>query len=111
MRKFAIVAAAAILGVAFTMSVPRAYAASKVNCDEVMKELQAGKKPKEVAKDMKISRSSVYRCRRKARRMAKAETKSHKSTAAMHKATEAGAATNKAAAPKAEASPAANEKK
>ena len=30
----------------------------------VMTELQAGKKVAEVAKDMKISKSSVYRCRK-----------------------------------------------
>jgi len=48
---------------------PKAYAASrkKVDCAEVMTELQGGKKVAEVAKDMKISKSSVYSCRKKAK--------------------------------------------
>ena len=44
-----------------------AFAASKVDCDAVMSELNGGKKVAEVAKDLKISRSSVYRCRKKAK--------------------------------------------
>ena len=46
------------------------YAANKhkIDCSQVMTELQAGKKVAEVAKDMKISRSSVYRCRRAAKK-------------------------------------------
>jgi Mor family transcriptional regulator len=85
MKRLAKVAAlaflAATLGVA-TM-VPSAYAArNKVDCAKVMEELNAGKKPREVAKDLKISRSSVYRCRRQARRAAKeAEKKPEKQTA------------------------------
>ena len=47
---------------------PSAWAASKVDCSQVMSELQGGKKPAEVAKDMKISRSSVYRCRKMAKK-------------------------------------------
>lgn len=76
MNKFALVAASAILGLAmaFTSVIP-AYAASKVDCDAVMKELSSGKKVKEVATDMKISTSSVYRCRRHAREAAKSESK------------------------------------
>jgi hypothetical protein len=51
-----------------SFAVPAAQAAgSKVNCESVMQELNAGKKPKQVAQDMKISVSSVYRCRRQAR--------------------------------------------
>ncbi len=77
MRKFAIAAAsvalAAIMAIGF--STPAAFAASKVDCEAVMSALNSGKKPKEVATDMKISVSSVYRCRRHAREAAKAATK------------------------------------
>jgi len=37
----------------------------KIDCGQVMSELGSGKKPKEVAESMKISTSSVYRCRKK----------------------------------------------
>lgn len=78
MRKLAIATASAMLGVALTLSmmVPAAYAADKVDCDAVMQELNSGKKAKEVASDMKISASSVYRCKRHAKAAAKSETKS-----------------------------------
>jgi hypothetical protein len=62
----------ACLGVAsllaFTGFAPNAFAARgvKVDCVKVMQELDSGKKPKEVAADMKISTSSVYKCRRRA---------------------------------------------
>ena len=57
-------AVATALSLQFGLS--KAYAAShkKVDCTEVMTELQGGKKVAEVAKDMKISKSSVYRCRK-----------------------------------------------
>jgi hypothetical protein len=76
MRKFAMIAASAMLGmaVAFSAAVP-ALAASKVDCDAVMAALGSGKKAKEVASDMKISTSSVYRCKRHAKEAAKAATK------------------------------------
>lgn len=38
---------------------------AKVDCGQVMSELGGGKKPKEVAESMKISVSSVYRCRKR----------------------------------------------
>jgi len=38
---------------------------AKIDCEQVMSELGSGKKPKEVAESMKISVSSVYRCRKK----------------------------------------------
>jgi predicted transcriptional regulator len=66
-------ALAASLAVATALSLQfglsKAYAAShkKVDCAAVMTELQAGKKVAEVAKDMKISKSSVYTCRKKAK--------------------------------------------
>lgn len=43
-----------------------AYAA-KVDCTKVMAELNSGKKAKVVAKDLGISTSSVYRCKKKSR--------------------------------------------
>ncbi|HVA84348.1 MAG TPA: hypothetical protein VNF28_05565 [Candidatus Binataceae bacterium] len=63
-------AVAAALSLQFGLS--SVYAANKVDCAQVMTELQGGKKVAEVAKDMKISRSSVYRCRRAAKKEAKA---------------------------------------
>jgi hypothetical protein len=66
------IAVATALSVQFGVS--KAYAAShkKVDCAAVMTELQAGKKVAEVAKDMKISKSSVYTCRKKAKAAAMA---------------------------------------
>jgi len=65
-----IVAVATTLALAavmsFAVSIPKAHAAGKVDCDKVMEELNAGKKPKEVASDLGISTSSVRRCKRKA---------------------------------------------
>jgi hypothetical protein len=60
-------AVATALSLQFGLS--KAYAAShkKVDCAAVMTELQGGKKVAEVAKDMKISKSSVYSCRKKAK--------------------------------------------
>ena len=52
--------------------------AAKVDCTKVMSELNSGKKAREVAEDLKISTSSVYRCRRRAR----AATKSSSAAAA-----------------------------
>jgi hypothetical protein len=43
-----------------------AYAAAKkVDCGKVTSELGSGKKAKDVAKDLSISTSSVYRCKKK----------------------------------------------
>ena len=70
--------------VGLAMGAPAALAARghKVDCGKVMSELNAGKKPKVVAKELKISRSSVYRCRRKERKAAKkAEKTTAKTTA------------------------------
>ena len=82
MRKVAIATASAMLGVALSLSsmVPAVYAAETVNCDAVMQELGQGKKAKEVAADLKISRSSVYRCKRHAKNAAKAAEKSSMGT-------------------------------
>jgi hypothetical protein len=76
-KKIALVAASAMLAtsVAFTVSARPAFAA-KVDCDAVMNEVNSGKKAKEIATDMSISTSSVYRCKRHAKEAAKAATKS-----------------------------------
>jgi len=39
---------------------------TKVDCDAVMQEVTAGKTTKEIASDLKISVSSVHRCKRAA---------------------------------------------
>jgi len=75
MKKFALAAASAMLvtTVAFAASARPAYA--KVDCDAVMNEVNSGKHAKDIAADLKISTSSVYRCKRKAKAAAKAATK------------------------------------
>jgi hypothetical protein len=77
MKKFALAAASAMLvtTVAFTVNARPAYAA-KVDCDAVMGEVNSGKHAKDIAKDLNISTSSVYRCKRHAKAAAKASTKS-----------------------------------
>ena len=76
-RRIAVAAASAMLvaTIAFAASALPAYAADKVDCDAVMNELHSGKHAKDVATDLSISTSSVYRCERKARASAKAATK------------------------------------
>ena len=68
-KKLALFASFAVVGtLSLQFGLRCAYAAShKVDCAQVMTELQAGKKVGEVATDMKISKSSVYRCRKKAK--------------------------------------------
>jgi hypothetical protein len=66
-KKLTLVASFAVataLSLQFGLSL--ANAANKIDCAQVMTELQSGKKPAAVAKDMKISKSSVYRCRKAA---------------------------------------------
>ena len=58
-------------GLAFAVTLgiglrPMVAEAAKVDCTKVMSELGSGKKVADVAQDLKISTSSVYRCRRKA---------------------------------------------
>jgi|HubBroStandDraft_6_1064221.scaffolds.fasta_scaffold438347_1 hypothetical protein len=67
------IAAAALfaLAVGYVSGISPAYA-GKVDCDAVMQELNGGKKVKEVALDQKISRTSVYKCRQKAKAAATA---------------------------------------
>ena len=60
-----------VVTVGFVRGSANAYAAAKrIDCNQVMSKLQGGKKVKDVAKDMSISTSSVYRCRK----MSKAST-------------------------------------
>jgi hypothetical protein len=61
---FASFVIAVALGLQFGLS--NVYAANKIDCAKVMTELHSGKKVAEVAKDMMISKSSVYRCRKAA---------------------------------------------
>ncbi len=96
-KKFAAVATTLALATAmsFALSVPKAHAAGKVDCDKVMEEFNAGKKPKEIAKDLGVSVSSVRRCKKKA------------AVAAKQAAPAAAAAPAAPAAPAAAAAPAA----
>jgi len=76
MRKFTLAAASAmvVMTVAFAAGARPAYA-TKVDCDAVMNEVGSGKHAKEIAKDLNISTSSVYKCKRHAKEAAKASTK------------------------------------
>jgi len=78
MKKFALVAVSAILAatVALAASARPAQAASKVDCDAVMNELNSGKHEKEVATDLNTTMYQVRKCKRKAKAASKAETKS-----------------------------------
>jgi len=108
MRKFALAAASAMLvtTVAFAAGARPAYAA-KVDCDAVMNEVGSGKHAKEIAKDLSISTSSVYRCKRHAKEAAKAGTKSSMQAKSGKEPPMAptGAPSPAMAAPKAAASP------
>ena len=107
-KKIALVAASAMLAtsVAFSVSARPAFAA-KVDCDAVMGEVNSGKKAKEIATDMSISTSSVYRCKRHAKAAAKASTKSSMQAQSGKEAPAApmGASSPAMAAPAAAASP------
>lgn len=75
MKKKLALAVSFALAAAFSsrLGLSKAYAVThKVDCSQVMTELQAGKKVSEVAKEMKVSKSSVYRCRREAKAAAAA---------------------------------------
>jgi hypothetical protein len=86
MKRFVMTLAAGAVGltIGVGMSIPSAHAASKtkVDCDAVMKEVNGGKKTKEIAKDMSISPSSVYRCKKKEMASAKAASKAGNETPA-----------------------------
>ena len=76
MKKLALAMASAMLMTTVAFAARPAFAAAKVDCDAVMNEINSGKKAKEVATDLSISTSSVYRCKRHAKMAAKAATKS-----------------------------------
>lgn len=76
MKKFALAAAAAMFVTTVAFAVRPAFASTKVDCDAVMNEVTAGKHAKDIAKDLNISTSSVYRCKKHAKEAAKASTKS-----------------------------------
>lgn len=54
------------VGLSFTPTSAWATAGKRVECDKVMSEVAAGKKTKDIAADLKISTSSVYKCKKKA---------------------------------------------
>jgi hypothetical protein len=85
MKRFAMTLAAGAvgltIGVAMSTSAAHAAGKTKVDCDAVMKEVNGGKKTKEIAKDMSISPSSVYRCKKKEMASAKAASKAGNETA------------------------------
>ena len=57
---------AVAVGVGFDPSSAWATAGQKVDCAKVMAEVHAGKKTKDIDKDLSISSSSVYKCKKKA---------------------------------------------
>jgi hypothetical protein len=76
MKKFALAMASAMLVTTVAFAARPAFATTKVDCDAVMNEVNSGKKAKEIATDLSISTSSVYRCKRHAKEASKASTKS-----------------------------------
>lgn len=88
MSKLTTIVAALFLAavVGLSTAVPSAYAWHRVDCAKVMKDLKAGKTEKATAADLHISRSSVYRCKVKARRAAEVAKKAdHKADAGTKK--------------------------
>ena len=89
-----------------------AHARHKVDCSKVMDELSSGKKTKEVATDLHISRSSVRRCAKKAKAegggAAEGAGAAPPPGGAMEKPAEGGGAMASPAAPAPMASPAAH---
>ena len=63
MAGFSLIAA---VSMAFDPTSAFATSGKRVECDKVMAEVQAGKKTKDIAADLKISTSSVYKCKKKA---------------------------------------------
>ena len=76
-KKTLVVAALAMLvaTIVFAASARPTHAADEVDCNAVMNELYSGQHPKEVAKNLSISTSSFYRCKRHAQAAGKASTK------------------------------------
>ena len=69
MKKTSALVASLVVATVLTLQfgLSKLYAANKIDCAQVMTELQSGKKAAAVPKDMKISKSSVYSCRKKAK--------------------------------------------
>jgi hypothetical protein len=65
-RATPLLAILAMIATAALSVTPRIAYANKVDCGKVMSEVAAGKKAKTIASDLKISTSSVYRCKKKA---------------------------------------------
>ncbi|HKV56208.1 MAG TPA: hypothetical protein VJN94_16365 [Candidatus Binataceae bacterium] len=63
-----------LLALGFALA-PSIALANKVDCTKVMSEVNSGKKTKAIADDLKISTSSVYRCKKKAHYTTKPSTK------------------------------------
>jgi hypothetical protein len=70
----------------FAAQIPLARAErTKVDCNAVMQEVTAGKATKQIASDLKISISSVHRCKQTAQRKAAAASSGAASPAASPK--------------------------
>src|SRR5258708_25619035 len=104
-KKFALAAASAMLLTTVAVAARPAFASTKVDCGAVMNEVNSGKKAKEIATDLSISTSSVYRCKRHAKEAAKAVTKTSMQAKAGKDPAAMSAPSPAMAAPKAAASP------
>jgi DNA-binding NarL/FixJ family response regulator len=84
-KKVVLAAASSMLAATlmFAAVAQPAFATSKVDCDAVMNEVNSGKHAKDIAKDLNISTSSVYRCKRHAKNAAKASMKSQTQASAI----------------------------
>ncbi|HUN60152.1 MAG TPA: helix-turn-helix domain-containing protein [Candidatus Binataceae bacterium] len=71
LRPLLLLTSLVMIAVMTLSAVPRTAYANKVDCGKVMTEVAAGKKAKDIASDLKISTSSVYRCKKKAKTEAK----------------------------------------
>jgi len=72
------------VGIGFNPTSAWATAGKKVDCDKVMSEVGAGKKTKDIAADLKISTSSVYKCKKKAATAASASASKKGATTSMN---------------------------
>jgi FixJ family two-component response regulator len=84
-KKVVLAAASSMLAatLVFAAAAQPAYATTKVDCDAVMNEVNSGKHAKDIAKDLNISTSSVYRCKKHAKEASKASMKSQVQASAM----------------------------
>ena len=60
-----LVAAVPFLAAAMLVAGPAAAMTKKVTCSQIRAELASGKKPSEVAKDLKVSKKTVDKCNAK----------------------------------------------